>query len=130
MLSIVNLSKNIDKTHPLFANVNIQLPVHKNGYLNANGVTERLVIRGSSGSGKTTLLRCISSLDSHDSGSITLDGKTPEEIGIPQWRSNICYVPQHMPRLPGTPHDYLRTIKSLKAQKAKYELDPVEIAYR
>ncbi len=37
---------------------------------------EVLAIIGSSGSGKTTLLRCLNYLDTPDSGTITVDGKT------------------------------------------------------
>ena len=37
---------------------------------------ERIVICGPSGSGKSTLIRCVNSLESHDSGRITVDGIT------------------------------------------------------
>ena len=35
---------------------------------------ERVVVCGPSGSGKSTLIRCINQLESHESGSITVDG--------------------------------------------------------
>ncbi len=35
---------------------------------------ERVVICGPSGSGKSTLLRCLNALETHDSGTITVDG--------------------------------------------------------
>jgi len=37
---------------------------------------ERIVICGPSGSGKSTLIRCVNSLETHDSGSIVVDGTT------------------------------------------------------
>ena len=35
---------------------------------------ERVVVCGPSGSGKSTLIRCINGLESHEEGSITVDG--------------------------------------------------------
>jgi general L-amino acid transport system ATP-binding protein len=37
---------------------------------------ERIVICGPSGSGKSTLIRCLNSLESHQSGKVTVDGIT------------------------------------------------------
>ncbi len=38
------------------------------------GVGEKVVVCGPSGSGKSTMIRCINHLESHDAGTITVDG--------------------------------------------------------
>ena len=42
---------------------------------------ERVVICGPSGSGKSTLIRCINGLESHEAGTIVVDGITLEHKG-------------------------------------------------
>lgn len=53
---------------------------------------------GPSGSGKTTLLRCISGLDSPDSGMISMGEEiwvdTQRKLNLPPYRRNIGYVVQ------------------------------------
>ncbi|WWD22462.1 hypothetical protein CI109_106955 [Kwoniella shandongensis] len=80
---------------------------------------EILIVRGSSGSGKSTLLKCIAELNIYQSGTITLHGTTAREMegGVPGWRVRVGYVPQRSSLLPGTPQDFLRTIKEFKARK-------------
>jgi putative ABC transport system ATP-binding protein len=45
------------------------------------GVGEFLAVMGPSGSGKTTLLNCLSGLDTIDSGTVVVDGKSIHEVG-------------------------------------------------
>lgn len=45
----------------------------KNINLNVN-VGEKVVVCGPSGSGKSTMIRCINHIESHDAGTITVDG--------------------------------------------------------
>lgn len=64
VLEVKNLEKNFGKTEVL---KNIGFTLEKG---------EVLAIIGSSGSGKTTLLRCLNFLETADSGTITVNGKT------------------------------------------------------
>ena len=45
----------------------------KNINLNVK-VGEKVVVCGPSGSGKSTMIRCINHIESHDAGTITVDG--------------------------------------------------------
>ena len=38
-------------------------------------------------------------------GTLLLDGKTPEEIGVPLWRTQVTYVPQSRTQQKGTPSE-------------------------
>lgn len=38
-------------------------------------------------------------------GSLLLDGKAPEELGVPQWRTKVTYVPQSRTQQKGTPSE-------------------------
>lgn len=49
----------------------------------------------------TWLYDCMHSQD----GSLLLDGKTPEELGVPQWRTQVTYVPQSRTQQKGTPSE-------------------------
>lgn len=62
MLEIINLNKYFGDNHVL-KNMNLEIESHKT-----------TAIIGSSGSGKSTLLRCISLLETPDSGTMRLDG--------------------------------------------------------
>ncbi|KAL1927745.1 hypothetical protein VTP01DRAFT_3566 [Rhizomucor pusillus] len=87
-----------------------------------------LVLRGPSGAGKTTLLKCLAELVPYTSGSIKLNGKTPSEYGIPNWRSKVMYVPQRPAVHAGTPLDFFNVVKNFASQKNKTTLgDPVQI---
>ncbi len=66
-IGISGLNKWYDKYHAL---KDVDLTV-------AQG--ERIVVCGPSGSGKSTLIRCINSLEDHDSGKITVDGRLLED---------------------------------------------------
>ena len=38
-------------------------------------------------------------------GTLLLNGKTPEELGVPQWRTQVTYVPQSRTQQKGTPSE-------------------------
>lgn len=77
-----------------------------------------LGIRGPSGSGKTTLLRCLARLRDPDRGTVTLDGRSAEELGFPAYRSRVVYVAQRPAMLGGTVLDNLAFAFGLKAHRA------------
>jgi len=83
----------------------------------------KLVVRGASGSGKTQLLRHLAGLDaerpdlSSDSETLTLSGRSMAQWGDRAWRREVAYVPQQVPRLPGSPADFSARLAGLKAQR-------------
>ncbi len=66
VIEITGLNKWYDELHVL---KNINLVVHSG---------EKVVICGPSGSGKSTLIRCINSLEKHQSGSLSVQGRTAQ----------------------------------------------------
>ncbi|MGF1469482.1 MAG: ATP-binding cassette domain-containing protein [Sandaracinaceae bacterium] len=67
-----------------------------------------LAIAGPSGAGKSTLLRALAYLDDPHAGTLRLDGRSPEELGVPQWRRRVQLMPQRPVLLGGTVLDELR----------------------
>jgi len=65
-------------------------------------IGERIVICGPSGSGKSTLIRCINRLESHQSGSIHVDGVELHQHmkNIDKVRSEVGMVFQHFNLFP------------------------------
>ncbi len=55
---------------------------------------EAVGLKGPSGCGKTTLLRSIAGLIGPASGAVTLENRTPAEIGWPSFRRRVSLVPQ------------------------------------
>ncbi|GES74033.1 ATP-binding cassette transporter [Rhizophagus clarus] len=89
-----------------------------------------LTISGPSGVGKTTLLKCIAQLAIYEGGDIYLNDRTPEEYGIPVWRTRVMYVPQRTPVMTGTPMEFYRKMTKFNAQKTTYHDDPIEISQK
>ena len=62
---------------------------------------ERVVVCGPSGSGKSTLIRCVNSLESHDSGTITVDGiEMVDAASVDSIRSEVGMVFQQFNLFP------------------------------
>lgn len=40
-------------------------------------------------------------------------------VGLPEYRTKVLYIPQRPSLLPGTPHDFLRTISSFSSRRGK-----------
>ena len=84
-----------------------------------------LAIRGASGSGKSQLLRHICGLDPvsttglRQSGTITYRGRDQSDWNAFEWRTEICSVPQQVPRLEGTPKELAGRVAGLRAQRAR-----------
>jgi ABC-type iron transport system FetAB ATPase subunit len=53
---------------------------------------ECLHLSGRSGLGKSTLLRSLAALVDATAGQVSLEGRTPAELGYPEWRRSVCYV--------------------------------------
>ena len=55
---------------------------------------ERIALRGRSGSGKSLLLRAIALLDPVDQGTVTWRGENVAGTAVPEFRSQVVYLPQ------------------------------------
>ena len=62
---------------------------------------------GASGSGKSTLLLVVARLHPRAAGSMTLCGRSLDELSGIEWRQNAVYVPQKATMLPGSVGDNL-----------------------
>ncbi len=97
MLAAVQISKTFSGAAAL-KNVSVQI---------APG--ELTVVLGPSGSGKTTLLRCISLLETPDSGSVEIDGRMFAQLSAPEtWREIYPRVGVVFQNLSLWPHLTLR----------------------
>ncbi|EAU88531.2 ATP-binding cassette transporter [Coprinopsis cinerea okayama7 len=74
-----------------------------------------VVLQGRSGTGKTTLLKCIAHLILYE-GEIRYRGELARQMGIPNYRTRVLYVPQRPSLLPGGPLTFLKSILSLQSQ--------------
>jgi ABC-type iron transport system FetAB ATPase subunit len=54
-------------------------------------------------------------------GTVLLDGKTPEQWGITNYRLKVLYVPQRTPVLDGTPNDFINLQRKFRAQAGRIE---------
>lgn len=84
MISTNNLSFNYGKRHPLFEDLNLNIPAG-----NIYGLL------GKNGAGKTTLLKLISGLLFPKSGTIEAFGYTPMNRR-PDFLSDICIIPEEL----------------------------------
>jgi ABC-type iron transport system FetAB ATPase subunit len=80
---------------------------------------ETLFIRGPSGVGKTLLLRAVACLDPVDARCLTINGKTPDQLGTPKWRSLVTYVFQQRVSFGGTPQDLYTSIQNFSSQRGR-----------
>lgn len=68
-----------------------------------------LTIQGASGSGKSTFLRAVATLIPISAGVVLLEGREVHEVGIPEYRRRVAYVPQLPAMFEGTVATNLRT---------------------
>ncbi|KAH7052902.1 P-loop containing nucleoside triphosphate hydrolase protein [Linnemannia elongata] len=122
MASPLFRAKNIGKKNSdgtwLFRNIDIDF---------SHGV---MTITGPSGVGKSTLLKCINQTIVMDEGQVWLDDKTPDQWGVPTWRSKVMYIPQRTTIMEGTPLEFLEEVRAFSVHKRikdSYD-DPVQIA--
>lgn len=94
---------------------------------------QTIVVRGPSGAGKSQLLRQLSGLDAQrpgfleESGCMSLDGRTFEQWGPFDWRREVSYAPQQVPRLVGSPADFQARLATFKVQREVNERDALAL---
>ena len=81
---------------------------------------------GPSGCGKTTLLRSIAALIDPLTGAVTLDNKTPAEIGWPAFRRRVTLVPQRPVVWDGTVWDNIQRPHAFQSVKNTIDSDYAE----
>lgn len=95
---------------------------------------QTLALRGASGSGKSQLLRQLAGLDADadrtQTGNISYRGRSQDEWDPFEWRAEVCFVPQHAPRIPGTPNEFATRISQFRVQLTREATDPHELATR
>ncbi|KAI8801892.1 ATP-binding cassette transporter [Cladochytrium replicatum] len=122
-LDVKDLEVRLPDGRCLFENLKFSLPIDK-------ASPSIMAIRGPSGSGKSTLLKCLAALIEYE-GSITLGGKTANDLSTPEWRSRVAYVPQRPPSIPGTPKQFWelsRNFASIAKRASSLSRSPVQIA--
>lgn len=84
---------------------------------------ERIVVCGPSGSGKSTLIRCINGLETHEDGSITVDGiqLNHKTKSLEQIRSRVGMVFQQFNLFPHLTVLENITLGPIRSKKVPYE---------
>ncbi|MGI8747975.1 MAG: ATP-binding cassette domain-containing protein [Deinococcus sp.] len=76
---------------------------------------DQVAVAGPSGSGKSPLLRALAGLDLLEAGEVTLNGRSQSRWPMPNFRSQVMYLPQRPALSQGRVLDDLRRPFSLKA---------------
>ncbi|KAJ3195298.1 hypothetical protein HK101_000564 [Irineochytrium annulatum] len=137
MLEVSDLSKRLPDGRVLFHDISFTVKLDRRE-------PTVLAVRGPSGCGKTTLLKCLAQLIPYDGGSVTLHGRygAATMSTLASYSNNITQLTRgdgraamadkgsRPPALPGTPKDFLGTMKSFAAQKSrdKLDTDPIAVA--
>ena len=69
---------------------------------------DRLALVGPTGSGKSLILRALALLDRVDSGEVLWRGNPIADTEVPSYRSQVTYLQQRSPLVPGTVEENLR----------------------
>lgn len=69
---------------------------------------DRLALVGPTGSGKSLILRALALLDPVDSGEVLWRGNPIADTEVPSYRSQVTYLQQRSPLVPGTVEENLR----------------------
>ncbi len=80
--------------------------------------SDRIGLVGPSGSGKSLLMRALTMLDPIDKGEVLWNGELVPADLTPEFRRNVCYVPQRMPSFEGTVRETLQLPFSLASWKS------------
>ena len=69
---------------------------------------DRVALVGPTGSGKSLILRALALLDPVDSGEVLWRGNPIADTEVPSYRSQVTYLQQRSPLVPGTVEENLR----------------------